>query len=50
LDRAVVLNEGIWHEVMSLSDVSTVKITENNDVTDEYRDLGYSLITAFVCE
>jgi len=48
LDRAVVLNEGVWHEVMSLSDVSTLKITENNDVTDEYRDLGYSLITALV--
>jgi len=50
LDKPVVLNEGVWHDVMSLSDVSTVKITENNDVTDEYRDLGYSIITALVCK
>ena len=50
LDRAVVLNESIWHEVMSLSDVCIVKITENNDVTDEYRDLGYMINTALVCE
>jgi hypothetical protein len=45
-----MLHEGVWHEVMSLSDVSTVKITENNDVTDEYHELGYSVNAAFTCE
>jgi hypothetical protein len=49
LDKAVMLHEGIWHQVMSLSEVSRVKITENSDVTAEYYELGYSVAAALVC-
>ncbi|MBN1811194.1 MAG: ureidoglycolate lyase [Anaerolineae bacterium] len=50
LDQAVMLHEGMWHEVMALSDVARVKITENNDVTTEYHDLGFELSAALVGE
>ena len=30
LDQAIMLNEGVWHNVLTISDVSRVKITENN--------------------
>jgi ureidoglycolate hydrolase len=36
LDKTIMLNEGVWHNVLTISDVSRVKITENNDVTSEY--------------
>lgn len=36
LDKPIMLNEGVWHNVITISDVSRVKITENNDVTSEY--------------
>lgn len=36
LDKIIMLNEGVWHNVLTVSDVSRVKITENNDVTSEY--------------
>lgn len=39
LDRPVCLNEGIWHQVISLSATSKVKITENLKVTCEYFEL-----------
>jgi ureidoglycolate hydrolase len=48
LDQAVMLHEGVWHEVMALSDVARVKITENNDVTTEYHDLGFELSAALI--
>jgi ureidoglycolate hydrolase len=50
LDQAVMLHEGVWHEVMALSDVARVKITENNDVTSEYHDLGFALSAALMGE
>ena len=49
LDKAVVLHPGIWHQVMSLSEVSGVKITENSDVTTQYYELGQSVVAALVC-
>jgi ureidoglycolate hydrolase len=48
LDQSVMLHEGVWHEVMALSDVARVKITENNDVTTEYHDLGFELSAALM--
>jgi len=48
LDQAVMLHEGVWHEVMALSDVARVKITENNDVTSQYHDLGFELSAALI--
>jgi ureidoglycolate hydrolase len=38
LDTPVCLNEGIWHQVISLSETCTVKITENLEVACEYYD------------
>ncbi|HEX2927738.1 MAG TPA: ureidoglycolate lyase [Ruminiclostridium sp.] len=32
LDKPVCLNKGVWHQVISLSQVSCVKITENLEV------------------
>jgi ureidoglycolate hydrolase len=48
LDQAVMLHEGVWHEVMALSDVARVKITENNDVTSKYHDLGFELSATLI--
>ena len=39
LDKPVCLNEGIWHQVVSLSEVTQVKITENLEVSCEYYNL-----------
>jgi hypothetical protein len=48
LDKHIMLNEGVWHNVLTISDVSRVKITENNDVTSEYfrydKPIGVALI------
>ena len=39
LDRPVMVNEGVWHNVFSLAAESRVKITENNDVTSKTIEL-----------
>lgn len=39
LDRPVCLNEGIWHQIISFSEISKVKITENLEVESEYYEL-----------
>lgn len=39
LDRPVILKKGIWHQTLTLTDVSEVKITENIDVYSEFYDL-----------
>ncbi len=39
LDRPVCLNAGVWHQVISLSDLSQVKITENLVVSSEFYEL-----------
>lgn len=39
LDQPISINPGIWHEVISLSEMTQVKITENLDVTCVYREL-----------
>lgn len=36
LDRPICLDKGVWHQVISLSDEASVKITENLDVTSEF--------------
>lgn len=35
LDVPVMVNEGVWHQVMTLSAKARIKITENNEVTAE---------------
>lgn len=39
LDGPVVINKGIWHDVMSASKQSELKIFENMDVIVKYRHL-----------
>lgn len=39
LDKPVCLKKGIWHQVLSLTPLAEVKITENKDVYSEYYDL-----------
>ncbi|MDZ5038549.1 hypothetical protein GNF66_15660 [Clostridium perfringens] len=36
MDKPICLYKGIWHQVISLSDSASVKITENLDVTSEF--------------
>ncbi|MFH0807724.1 MAG: hypothetical protein V2A57_04845 [Elusimicrobiota bacterium] len=33
LDKPIVLNEGVWHDVVALSEEAEVKIAENSGVT-----------------
>ncbi|MFV0503902.1 MAG: ureidoglycolate lyase [Lachnospirales bacterium] len=47
LDKPICLKKGIWHQVMSLTPESEVKITENLEVESEYRDLKKS-ISAYI--
>lgn len=39
LDKPVCLKKGVWHQVLSLTPVAEVKITENKDVYSDYYDL-----------
>lgn len=48
LDKSVMLNEGVWHNILALSDVARVKITENNDVYKELHDLNAEISPALV--
>lgn len=36
LDKPVCLYEGVWHQVISLSNEASVKITENLEVSSEF--------------
>jgi ureidoglycolate hydrolase len=36
LDKPICLYEGVWHQVVTLSQSSMVKITENIEVTSEF--------------
>ena len=39
LDKPIVLNRGIWHGVVSLSESSEILIIENSDATSEFHEL-----------
>lgn len=39
LDRPVILEKGVWHQTLTLTGESSVKITENADVYSVYYDL-----------
>ncbi len=43
LDQPVCLNEGVWHQVISLSEKTMVKITENIDVECIYYELDHEI-------
>lgn len=49
LDKPIILHKGVWHQTLTLTDVSEVKITENLDVYSVYKDLEKE-ITAGVTE
>ena len=46
LDQPVCLNKGIWHQVISLSDSTKVKITENLSVECVYFELDHEIEAA----
>lgn len=50
LDKAVVLNEGVWHGILTLSEESEVKICENNEVGIEYFKLSSPIRPAIIHE
>lgn len=39
LEKPIVLNKGVWHGVISLSENSKMLIVESSDVIDQYYDL-----------
>jgi ureidoglycolate hydrolase len=39
LDKPIILNKGIWHQTMAITESAEVKITENLDVYSEYIEL-----------
>lgn len=43
LDQPVCLSKGIWHQVISLSDSTKVKITENLSVDCVYYELDHEI-------
>lgn len=47
LDQAVLLDEGVWHNVLALSDTARVKITENSRIiTRKYKLSGHISVSA----
>ncbi len=48
LDKPVCLNENIWHQLISCSGASKIKITENLDVTSEFYELKGEVKPCFI--
>jgi ureidoglycolate hydrolase len=48
LDKPICLDKGIWHQVITLSEKSMVKITENLNVTSEYYNFENDLVPALM--
>lgn len=44
LDQPVCLNERVWHQVISLSEKTVVKNTENLEVSCVYHELSKSIM------
>ena len=43
LDKPVVLYEGVWHDVMALSEKATMRINENTEVQSVRQKLPYTI-------
>lgn len=41
LDKPVCLNKGVWHQMITLSQETIVKIAENLEVSSEFYNLGH---------
>lgn len=39
LNKPIVLNQGVWHGVISLTERSEMLIVENENVTDKFYDI-----------
>lgn len=50
LNKPVVLNKGVWHQTLALTDVAEVKITENIDVYSDFYELKTTLHAGLVDE
>ncbi|SRR6056297_2888931 len=48
LDKAVVINKGVWHGVAALSETAEIKVTENNEVETIYHKLEKPLEPAVI--
>lgn len=48
LDEPVLLHPGVWHDLLSLSAQTTVKIVENNEVETEFHELFHPVRLALV--
>lgn len=48
LDKSVCLYEGIWHQLISLSDATVVKITENIEVSSEFYEFKVEVTPAII--
>jgi ureidoglycolate hydrolase len=48
LDQPICLNEKVWHQVISLSDQTKVKITENLEVDCVYHQLATEITPMFL--
>lgn len=48
LDKPICLYEGVWHQVLSLSEVAQVKITENYDVNSEFYEFDEEIIPVII--
>ena len=44
LDRPIILEKGVWHQVAALSETAMVKITENRSVYSVYYDLPRTVL------
>ena len=44
LDKPIVVNKGIWHDVLAVSRVCEMKIFENIEVKTEYYSLNKNLV------
>jgi ureidoglycolate hydrolase len=50
LDKPVVLYEGVWHDVMALSEKATMRINENTEVQSVRQKLPYTIKTELCTE
>ena len=48
LNRPICLKKGVWHEVITISEESIFKITENKEVSSEFYSLNKRVGVAFL--
>jgi len=43
LDKPIVLNEGVWHDVLALSENAVMRINENTEVQTIHQKLTFTI-------